>query len=300
MRHRHVHLRPALLTHRAEHTVQRRFQFCCGQAWQQRTTHRLTRAFVLHPVTGANLPQVQRHRPPYCPRQRLQMTPAAAHPVAVGALLGIHRPDHAVEGTPTGQATELSDHLIVQCLLHAATPQQHGALVFQPMVRTQAGGNGRDLLGFADDEQEADFATPEKAAVGTQGLEQWRNVKFWVFRQHQTRVLPGQHLVCLPLIAVTSPLQLHQQTGSKMPDRCNKNDQQESKHPVMVFHQPHPLTICLYHPGQGCHQYTYPHHRTRATPWVAPSFHATSPSITVLIQYRDSSLASSSTGCRWC
>ncbi|MCY1408443.1 hypothetical protein D9M71_237630 [compost metagenome] len=84
-----------------------------------------------------------------------------AHRRVVDALRSIQRPDHAVERTPTGQAVTAFTHRIVQLVLHTAAPEQHGVLVYQPMVLGQAGGDGLDLLGFADDEQEADLVAPE-------------------------------------------------------------------------------------------------------------------------------------------
>ncbi|MNN17462.1 hypothetical protein D3C81_1306500 [compost metagenome] len=93
---------------------------------------------------------------------------AFTHVVLVCALLGIQRPDHAIKGPPAGQAAIALDHHIVQLVLHTAAPEQHGALVFQPVVPGQAGRDGLDLLGFADDEQESDLGMPKTAVARAQ------------------------------------------------------------------------------------------------------------------------------------
>ncbi|MNO70990.1 hypothetical protein D3C76_618920 [compost metagenome] len=54
--------------------------------------------------------------------------------------------------------------------LWAAAPDQYGALPFQPLLFGQAGGDGVDLGRFADDQQEAGFAAPERAVVGAHML----------------------------------------------------------------------------------------------------------------------------------
>ncbi|MNF44994.1 hypothetical protein D3C85_599890 [compost metagenome] len=160
MRHRQVHLRPAFLTHGPEQAVQRRFQFSSGETRRQCATHHLAWAFVLNPITGANLPQVQRQRPVQRTCEVLQVPCATAHVVDVGTLLGIQRPDHPVEGTPAGQAAAALNHHIVQFVLHTAAPEQHGVIINQPMVPGQAGRDSLDLFGFTDDDQQADIVTP--------------------------------------------------------------------------------------------------------------------------------------------
>ncbi|MNF77514.1 hypothetical protein D3C84_596620 [compost metagenome] len=112
---------------------------------------------------------MQRQRPAQRARQILQVTCTVAHQVVVGALLGVQRPDHAVEGAPAGQGATAVEYGFVQLGLHTAAPEQQGVVVFQPVVVAQAGGDGLDLLGFADDEQEAGFVAPEVAVARAQG-----------------------------------------------------------------------------------------------------------------------------------
>ncbi|VVN49194.1 hypothetical protein PS639_06258 [Pseudomonas fluorescens] len=155
------YLRPAGLAQGQDQLVQGGFQGHGGGAGGQQATHRLARALGLRPLTVANLPQVQRQLPVQVAGQGLQVAHAGAHRGSVAGLLLVQGPDHAVERAPAVQAAVLGKGRILHVALHAAAPDQDGVLAFQPVFLGEARGDGVDLFGFADDQQEADFTAPE-------------------------------------------------------------------------------------------------------------------------------------------
>ena len=96
------------------------------------------------------------------PGQIAQAPQAVAQCCGVGGLWLIQRPDHAIEGAPAAQALPLAEQ---GWRLYAATMEQHGVLPMQELSGGQSGGDGFDLLGFADDQEQADFEAPEGAVV---------------------------------------------------------------------------------------------------------------------------------------
>ncbi|MNP04853.1 hypothetical protein D3C76_967870 [compost metagenome] len=80
----------------------------------------------------------------------------------------VQGPDHAVKGTPAAQALPRGDAAIIEFGLGAATPEQDGVVACEPFFIFQVGGDGGDLIGFADNQQQTDFVAPEMAVMFAQ------------------------------------------------------------------------------------------------------------------------------------
>ncbi|MNQ73994.1 hypothetical protein D3C85_887420 [compost metagenome] len=171
------------------------------------------------------------------------MTCTVAHQVVVGALLGVQRPDHTVEGAPASQGATAVEYRGVQIGLHTATPEQQGVVVFQPVVVAQAGGDGLDLLGFADDEQEAGFVTPEVAVA---------------FAQLNVDTTPDRFVAVWPWSKNTELLlysRVELQCG-ELPERQHDKAFKQQNHQAcrqQPYHECHPLGCCSYPKNRVIH-----------------------------------------------
>ncbi|MNN07324.1 hypothetical protein D3C81_1201480 [compost metagenome] len=109
--------------------------------------------------------------------------------------------------------------------LWAAAADQHGTLPFQPLLFGQAGGDGVDFGGFADDQQETGFAAPEWAVVGAHEVAQIQRLEVRLTRKIHGCICLRKDLSQPPLLAMALAFQMRQQTGCQPSQQSDSDNQ---------------------------------------------------------------------------